>query len=180
MRHLPVIDNSGCIAGIITRKNLMTYLLTEQNYRELSMIIRVQRAARRFFADRKKKYERLFKMFVQPGASQLSESEVRALVLHYRSKFLLGGGFALAEEEETNMMEKVWEEAPPSRVIHLDELPPILLKVRHVHVASKRYMIMLENTATHSLAMMTEHASDEHAEKEFQMRQNIRMKFDHQ
>ena len=35
MRHLPVCDNSGEVVGMLTRKNLMHYLLTDQKEKEL-------------------------------------------------------------------------------------------------------------------------------------------------
>ena len=48
MRHLCVITNKGEVCGIITRKNLMGFLLTDQTAKELIHIRRVQRQIRLF------------------------------------------------------------------------------------------------------------------------------------
>jgi chloride channel 7 len=55
MRHLCVITNKGEICGIITRKNLMGFLLTDQTAKELIHIRRVQRQIRLFVKMKKKR-----------------------------------------------------------------------------------------------------------------------------
>ena len=55
MRHLPVIGLHGNAVGMITRKDLMQFLLTDQTAKELILIRRVQRQARIFLANIKKK-----------------------------------------------------------------------------------------------------------------------------
>ena len=54
MRHLPVIDQDGSVVGIITRKDLMQYLLSDQTAQEVIKIKRVQRQVRLFLASKKK------------------------------------------------------------------------------------------------------------------------------
>ena len=63
MRHLPVCDNSGEVVGMLTRKNLMHYLLTDQKEKELMKIRRVQRGARNYLKYRKKKANKLYLQF---------------------------------------------------------------------------------------------------------------------
>ena len=52
MRHLPVVSEKGIVQGMITRKNLMHYLLTDQKEQELIKVKRVQRGAKLFLARR--------------------------------------------------------------------------------------------------------------------------------
>ena len=60
MRHLPVTDDDSKIYGIITRKDLMTYLITNEEMLYLIMVKRVQRGVRRYIRTRTKWINRIF------------------------------------------------------------------------------------------------------------------------
>ena len=63
MRHLPVVNEIGLVQGMITRKNLMHYLLTDQKEQELIKVRNVQRGARRFLARRRAQSDTYFKKY---------------------------------------------------------------------------------------------------------------------
>lgn len=64
MRHLPVVSEKGLVKGILTRKNLMHYLLTDQKNKELIKIKRVQVCARLFLARRRLMADKYFESVV--------------------------------------------------------------------------------------------------------------------
>jgi CBS domain-containing protein len=76
MRHLPVCNTSGEIVGILTRKNLMHYLLTDQKNVELMKIREVQRGARNYLKSRKIKSDKLFDQFSIEQQHYLSNDEM--------------------------------------------------------------------------------------------------------
>jgi chloride channel 7 len=63
MRHLSVINEEGKIFGMITRKNLMTYLITNEDMLFLIMVKRVQRGTRRFLRVRKNWINKMFDVY---------------------------------------------------------------------------------------------------------------------
>jgi hypothetical protein len=176
MRHLPVIDNGGKIAGIMTRKDLMRFLIVEQEYRELSMIRRVQRAARVFIADRRKKYARLFLEFAIVNPGRLNLAELKALALCYRERSLQGGNVPLTAKQEASMMD-VLLKGETVHVVLAAQLPGVLTKLRQWHFSTEEYKQMHSHSAETSLELMNDHFSQGHAEKEFQRIQGMQVQW---
>ena len=84
MRHLPVVNEVGEVQGIITRKNLMHYLLTDQKEQELIKVRNVQRAARRFLARRRAQTDTYFYKYLSPATTEMTIDEFHASMRTFR------------------------------------------------------------------------------------------------
>jgi hypothetical protein len=106
MRHLPVCDNKGEVVGILTRKNLMHYLLTDQKETELMKIRRVQRGARKYLKYRKLKANKLFQQFATSDQEHMTFEEMEKAMSHHMETNL---GLTWDDEEHsfTHIIEHV-------------------------------------------------------------------------
>lgn len=86
MRHLVVVDNSGCAVGMITRKELMAYLLTDQKNKELIKIRRAQMAMRRFLRNKFKRLKNLVVQFDRDNSGLLEPDEIRECLVYLLDK----------------------------------------------------------------------------------------------
>ena len=80
MRHLPVCDTNGEVVGMITRKNLMHYLLTDQDKVELMHIRRVQRGVREYLEHRRQKSDKIFDAAVYDPQNSNNLKDLMSLV----------------------------------------------------------------------------------------------------
>jgi chloride channel 3/4/5 len=83
MRHLPVCNNLGEVVGMLTRKNLMHYLLTDNKETEIMKIKRVQRGARNYLKYRREKSDKLFDMFCNEKDHYINDEEMEKAISHH-------------------------------------------------------------------------------------------------
>ena len=104
MRHLPVVSETGLVQGMITRKNLMAYLLTEEKEQELIKIRNVQIGAKRFLARRRRESDAWFEQHSTSNATtqEMTQSEFRKSIVAFRlgPKDLLPDPLPIERQEE--------------------------------------------------------------------------------
>ena len=134
MRHMPVINQAGCICGIITRKDLMAHMLTEQRYTDLIKIKRVQRAMRKFLESHRKRLKMLFAMYAKTNPRALNKEELQALVLQYHRNLVVGDTSNLSLKDTQSLMDYILEsnQGPDndSNFLLVDDLADVLVRVR--------------------------------------------------
>jgi len=84
MRHLPVVSETGMVQGMITRKNLMAYLLTEEKEQELIKIRNVQIGAKRFLARRRRESDAWFEQQSTSNTEEMTLIDFRKSMLAFR------------------------------------------------------------------------------------------------
>merc|ERR1711871_929273 len=164
MRHLPVISSDGTVYGMITRKNLMAYLLTDQRQKELIMIKRVQRATRKFIKIRRAFIDNIFGEFANSENSELMTLDelkmcVRTVRIRARTSSL--------DDEETlqteidRVVREIFGEAA-ERGISKSQLGACLSKAIHWQSPeNRRRKSEVAREATIAARQMVEDASSE-------------------
>lgn len=68
MRHLVVVNSVSAAVGMITRKDLMGYLLQDQRRKELILIIKIQARARAHIWKRRMQAKRVVQQYASHEA----------------------------------------------------------------------------------------------------------------
>jgi chloride channel 7 len=119
MRHLPVIDSDGTVYGMLTRKNLMGYLLTDQRQKELIMIKRVQRATRKFIAIRRIFVDKMFAEFTESSTAErmtIEQLKTCVRVLRVRARTSSPEDEAIMQADVDGVMREVFANPDDSGV----------------------------------------------------------------
>lgn len=68
---------------MLTRKNLMHYLLTDQKETELMKIRRVQRGAKKYLEYRREKSDKLFVLYAKEEKNTINDDEMKNAISHH-------------------------------------------------------------------------------------------------
>lgn len=168
MRHLPVIDNDGTVYGMLTRKNLMGYLLTDQRQKELIMIRRVQRAARKFIVNRRAFIDKLFVEFTESDrAGRMTTDQLKMClrVVRVRAGTSSPEDNGILQAEVDGVVREVFEN-PGESGISRAQFDELLSKATHwiSPEKRKRESVAVKEAAKEAMQMIEDASSDDRLE----------------